>query len=104
MVLPSSYRKHRQRGTYFQIGQGSGGDAVSLAVRQNFYIKYEVTLDPSRKTLEDHHLIKGIVSAKEEENQTNGTGTKQNTTFKNTYLPLILGGSKSIAADTLITE
>lgn len=90
-------------GTYFQIGQGSGGDAVSFAIRQNSYIKYEVTLDSSRKTLEDHYLIKGIVSAKEE-NKTNGIGTKLKTTFKLNIGFSLTSGAKSISADTLITE
>lgn len=90
-------------GTYFQIGQGSGGNTMSLAVKRNPYIKYEVTQGPCRKALEDHYLIKGFITAKEE-NKTNGTGKKLKTTFKLNFGFSLTGGAKSTSTDTLITE
>lgn len=100
VIISEAYTKG---GTYYQIGQGSGGNAVSLAVKKNAYVKYEVTQGPCRKKLEDHYIIKGIVNAKEED-KTNGNGKKLNTTFKNNWGFSLTGGAKSISTDTLITE
>lgn len=94
-------------GTYYQIGQSSGGNAVEIAVKKNAYVKYEVKLGQCNGTiLGDHYIFAGIVSIPSNDDSTKQNGTRLSTTIKNKdwLISAFSGGSTSVSNNIMITE
>lgn len=92
-------------GTYYQIGQSSGGTAIEIAVKKNAYIKYEVKLGQCNSTiLGDHYIFAGIVNVPSD-GSTKQNGTKLKTTIKNKgwLASAISGGSTSASNNIMIS-
>lgn len=94
-------------GTYYQIGQSSGGASIDIPVKKGAYVKYFAKLGQCNGTIwGDHYLFSGLItiSANDDSHKTSGTKLNTSKSNKGYIASAISGGSTSQSSNTQITE